>query len=37
MLVVTAGGAPHEKIAGFGDYFVLGLIVALRAGKGDKH
>ncbi len=36
-LVVTAGRAPDEQVAGFGDHFVLGLIFALGAGGGDKH
>ena len=36
-LVVTAGRAADEQIAGFGDHFVFGLIVALRAVDGDKH
>jgi hypothetical protein len=36
-MVVTAGGAADEEIAGFGDDLVFGLIVALRAVDGDKH
>jgi hypothetical protein len=35
--VVAAGRAPDELIAGFGDYFVLGLVFALGADGGDKH
>jgi hypothetical protein len=36
-LVVTAGSAPDQLIAGFGYYFVFGLIPALRAMGGNKH
>ena len=36
-LVVTAGRAPDEQVAGLGDHFVLGLIFALGADGGDKH
>jgi hypothetical protein len=36
-LVVAAGRAPDEQVAGFGDNFVLGLVFAFGAGGGDKH
>jgi len=36
-LVVTAGSAPDQLIAGFGNYFVFGLIPAFRAMGGNKH
>jgi hypothetical protein len=36
-LVVAAGRAPDEQVAGFGDHFVLGLVFAFGATGGDKH
>jgi hypothetical protein len=36
-LVMTAGRAPDEQVAGLGDYFLLGFGFALGAGGGDKH
>jgi len=36
-LVVAAGRAPDEQVAGFCDHFVLGLVIAFGAAGGDKH
>jgi len=36
-LMVSAGCAPDELIAGFGNHFVLGLVIALGAVSGNKH
>jgi hypothetical protein len=36
-LVVAAGCAPDEQVAGLGDHFVLGLVFAFGADGGDKH
>lgn len=36
-LVVAAVRAPYEQVAGFGNHFVFGLVIAFRAAGGDKH
>lgn len=36
-LVMAAGGAPDEQVAGLGDDLVLGLVFAFGAVGGDKH